>query len=163
VQGEVCLEHHSVLDGCPHHGFSYRELGLHHQPTGYVTELEIELAEKIVQHIPSAERVFLTNSGSEATYAALRLARAATGRQKIIKFQGTYHGWHDAVLMNVITPAERLGPPGVDRRLLLPGAPGRGHYLCSVGARSLRHVFRILSTVLCCLTEKGLKLHFIRF
>jgi len=74
-----------------------------------VTELEIQLAEKIVTHVPSAERVLLTNSGSEATYAALRLARAVTGREKIIKFQGTYHGWHDAVLMNIITPAERLG------------------------------------------------------
>ena len=55
-----------------------------------------------------AERVLLTNSGSEATYAALRLARAVTGRNKIIKFQGTYHGWHDAVLINVISPAEKI-------------------------------------------------------
>lgn len=76
-----------------------------------VTEGEIELAEKIVEHVPSAERVLLTNSGSEATYAALRLARAVTGREKIIKFQGTYHGWHDAVLMNIITPPERMGKP----------------------------------------------------
>jgi glutamate-1-semialdehyde 2,1-aminomutase len=74
-----------------------------------VTDIEILLAEKIVQHVPSAEKVLLTNSGSEATYAALRLARAVTGRQKIIKFQGTYHGWHDAVAMNVITPPEKLG------------------------------------------------------
>ncbi|MEX1019822.1 MAG: glutamate-1-semialdehyde 2,1-aminomutase [Litorilinea sp.] len=74
-----------------------------------VTELEILLAEKIVEHVPSAERVMLTNSGSEATYAALRLARAVTGGEKIIKFQGTYHGWHDAVLMNIITPPERMG------------------------------------------------------
>lgn len=74
-----------------------------------VTEGEVELAEKLAEHIPSAERVLLTNSGSEATYAALRLARAVTGRENIIKFQGTYHGWHDAVLMNVITPAERVG------------------------------------------------------
>lgn len=74
-----------------------------------ITELEVELAERIVEKVPSAERVLLTNSGSEATYAALRLARAVTNRQGIIKFQGTYHGWHDAVLMNVITPEERLG------------------------------------------------------
>ena len=74
-----------------------------------VTELEVELAETISRHVPSAERVMLTNSGSEATFAALRLARAVTGRTAIIKFQGTYHGWHDAVLMNVITPAERIG------------------------------------------------------
>lgn len=74
-----------------------------------ITELEVELAERIAEKVPSAERVLLTNSGSEATYAALRLARAVTNRQGIIKFQGTYHGWHDAVLMNVITPEERLG------------------------------------------------------
>ena len=74
-----------------------------------VTEAEIRLAEAITQYVPSAERVLLTNSGSEATYAALRLARGVTGRQKIIKFQGTYHGWHDAVLMNVISPPERIG------------------------------------------------------
>jgi glutamate-1-semialdehyde 2,1-aminomutase len=74
-----------------------------------VTDIEVELAERIAQHVPCAERVLLTNSGSEATYAALRLARAVTGRNKIIKFQGTYHGWHDAVLMNVISPAEKIG------------------------------------------------------
>ena len=74
-----------------------------------VTEQEILLAEAINRHVPSADRVLLTNSGSEATYAALRLARGVTGRNKIIKFQGTYHGWHDAVLMNVISPPERIG------------------------------------------------------
>jgi glutamate-1-semialdehyde 2,1-aminomutase len=72
-------------------------------------ELEIRLAQKIVEHIPSAEKVLFCNSGSEATYSALRLARAATGRRKVVKFQGCYHGWHDAVLMNVITPEEKMG------------------------------------------------------
>ncbi|HXF60607.1 MAG TPA: aminotransferase class III-fold pyridoxal phosphate-dependent enzyme, partial [Caldilineaceae bacterium] len=95
-----------------------------------VTEAEIELAETICRHVPSAERVLLTNSGSEATYAALRLARAVTGRHKIVKFQGTYHGWHDAVLMNVISPPERIGqrdllslgmsPGVVEDTLILP-------------------------------------------
>lgn len=74
-----------------------------------ITDIELQLAEKIVEHVPSAERVLLTNSGSEATYAALRLARAVTGRNKIVKFQGTYHGWHDSVLMNVISPPEKIG------------------------------------------------------
>lgn len=73
------------------------------------TEPEIALAQKICKHVPSAEKVLFTNSGSEATYEAIRLARAITGRKKIIKFQGCYHGWHDSVAMNVITPAERLG------------------------------------------------------
>ena len=76
-----------------------------------VTIGEIELAEKIVEHVPSAERVLLANSGSEATFQALRLSRAVTGRSDIVKFQGTYHGWHDAVLTNIISPAERIGKP----------------------------------------------------
>jgi len=73
------------------------------------TEIEIELAHKICQHVPSAEKVLLVNSGSEATYQALRVARAVTKRKKIVKFQGAYHGWHDAVAMNVISPVEKLG------------------------------------------------------
>lgn len=73
------------------------------------TDLEVELAERLVQLIPSAEQVAFCNSGSEATFNALRLARAATGRSLIVKFQGGYHGWHDSVAMNVATPAERLG------------------------------------------------------
>ncbi len=95
-----------------------------------VTLPEIELAEQLVNLVPSAERVLLTNSGSEATFAALRLARAVTGRNKIVKFQGTYHGWHDAVLMNVITPQERMGahdplslgmlPEAIESTIVLP-------------------------------------------
>jgi glutamate-1-semialdehyde 2,1-aminomutase len=74
-----------------------------------VTDTEVELAERIVRHVDSIEQVLLTSSGSEATFHALRLARAATGRRYIIKFQGCYHGWHDSVAMNVISPAERVG------------------------------------------------------
>jgi glutamate-1-semialdehyde 2,1-aminomutase len=73
------------------------------------TSQEAELASRLVRHIPSAEAVLFCNSGSEATYHAVRLARAVTGRRRIVKFQGCYHGWHDYLLMNVITPAERMG------------------------------------------------------
>jgi glutamate-1-semialdehyde 2,1-aminomutase len=62
-----------------------------------VTEAEVELAERIVRHVPSAEQVLLCGSGSEATLHAIRLARAATGRAKILKFRGAYHGFHDYV------------------------------------------------------------------
>jgi glutamate-1-semialdehyde 2,1-aminomutase len=72
-------------------------------------ELEIQLAKKLVQHVPSAEKVLLCNSGSEATYMALRLARAVTGRKRIIKFQGCYHGWHDAVCLNILSAADKIG------------------------------------------------------
>jgi glutamate-1-semialdehyde 2,1-aminomutase len=62
-----------------------------------VTEAEVALAERIVRHVPSADEVLLCNSGSEATLHAIRLARAVTGRPKIIKFRGAYHGFHDYV------------------------------------------------------------------
>ncbi|MBL8291615.1 MAG: aspartate aminotransferase family protein [Bryobacterales bacterium] len=78
-----------------------------------ITPLEIQLAEKIAQHVPCAERVLLCNSGTEATYHAIRLSRAVTGRRKLVKFQGCYHGAHDAVLMNIITPLEKLGQKDV--------------------------------------------------
>jgi glutamate-1-semialdehyde 2,1-aminomutase len=65
-----------------------------------VTPQELEICRLIVDHVPSAEQVLLTNSGSEATYHAVRLARAVTGRTMIVKFQGSYHGWHDAVALN---------------------------------------------------------------
>ncbi len=72
-------------------------------------EVETELARKICAHVPSAERVLFCNSGSEATYHAIRLSRAVTGRKRIIKFQGCYHGWHDAVAMNVISAPDKIG------------------------------------------------------
>ncbi len=67
------------------------------------TYLEFELSKKIVEHVPSVEQVLLCCTGSEATFHAIRLSRAATGRRKILKFQGCYHGWHDYVLRNVIS------------------------------------------------------------
>jgi glutamate-1-semialdehyde 2,1-aminomutase len=57
-------------------------------PGASVTELEIELARKICQHVPSAEKVLFSTSGSQATFHAIRVAHALTGRKKIIKFQG---------------------------------------------------------------------------
>jgi glutamate-1-semialdehyde 2,1-aminomutase len=74
-----------------------------------VSQVEIEVAEKLVHHVPSLEKVLLTSTGSEATFHALRVSRAATGRRHVIKFQGCYHGWHDSVAMNVISPAEKVG------------------------------------------------------
>jgi glutamate-1-semialdehyde 2,1-aminomutase len=73
------------------------------------TELEIEACRKIVEHVPSAEKVLLTNSGSESTFHAIRVSRAYTGRKKIIKFQGCYHGWHDYVVLNMLSAKEMVG------------------------------------------------------
>ena len=74
-----------------------------------VTRSEVELAEQLVDLYPSIEQVLLTSTGSEATFHAIRLSRTATGRRYVLKFQGCYHGWHDSLAMNVISPAERVG------------------------------------------------------
>ncbi len=71
---------------------------------------EGRLAELIVQHVPSIEQVQLTNTGSEATFHALRLARAHTGRDGVIVMQGGYNGWHNDVAHNVMTPLAVVGP-----------------------------------------------------
>ena len=59
--------------------------------------LEVELAERLVEMVPSAERAVFSCTGTEATFHAIRLARAFTGRERILKFEGNYHGWHDYV------------------------------------------------------------------
>jgi glutamate-1-semialdehyde 2,1-aminomutase len=59
--------------------------------------LEVELAERLIGMIPSAERVVFSCTGTEATFHAIRLARGFTGREKVLKFEGNYHGWHDYV------------------------------------------------------------------
>ncbi len=74
-------------------------------------ELEIALAEKIVALCPAVEMVRLACSGTEATMHALRVARAYTGREKIIKFEGMYHGFQDYALFSTYAPAEAYGNP----------------------------------------------------
>lgn len=64
----------------------------------FTTEREIRVAEKMAEMVPGLDMVRFANSGTEATMHAIRLARAFTGRQKIIKFEGHYHGMHDYVL-----------------------------------------------------------------
>jgi len=87
-----------------------------------VTAAEVELAEQLVELVPSIEQVLLTSTGSEATFHALRLARAVTGRRYVVKFQGCYHGWHDAVSLNVISAPERLGDKDPISAGILPDA-----------------------------------------
>src|SRR5229473_6976239 len=76
------------------------------------TSAEVEAAERFRRMVPSAEVVRFTNTGSEATMLALRLARAHTRRRKFLKFEGHYHGWYDPYLLNAHShPFEQLGPP----------------------------------------------------
>jgi len=74
--------------------------------------LEVELAEEIIARIPSVEMVRMVNSGTEAVMSAIRLARAVTGREKIVKFEGGYHGHADALLVKAGSGAATLGLPG---------------------------------------------------
>ena len=109
-----------------HAGFAPHFLG-HNDP--YVTDVVIRslqadaslygsgttiqegrLAELICHHVSAAESVQFLNTGSEATYQALRLARAVTGNDHIITIQGGYNGWHNDVSCNLMTPLDQLGP-----------------------------------------------------
>ncbi|MGC8932703.1 MAG: glutamate-1-semialdehyde 2,1-aminomutase [Candidatus Methanodesulfokora sp.] len=78
---------------------------------GAPTEAEVELAKRIKRFYPSIEMVRLVNSGTEATMHAIRLARGFTGRKKIIKFEGCFHGSHDSVLVKAGSGALTFGVP----------------------------------------------------
>ncbi len=78
---------------------------------GAPTEREIELAEAILAHVPSMDQVRLVSSGTEAAMSALRLARGATGRSKIVKFDGCYHGHADALLVKAGSGLATFGHP----------------------------------------------------
>jgi glutamate-1-semialdehyde 2,1-aminomutase len=96
--------HPAVLDAvlrAARDGFSF----------GAPTEREIELAEEIIRHVPSVEQVRLVSSGTEACMSAIRLARAATGRSRLIKFEGCYHGHADALLVKAGSGLATFGHP----------------------------------------------------
>src|SRR6476469_5303311 len=78
---------------------------------GAPNELEVELAEEIVDAVPSIEMVRMVNSGTEATMSAIRLARGVTGRDKLIKFEGCYHGHADSLLVKAGSGVATLGLP----------------------------------------------------
>jgi glutamate-1-semialdehyde 2,1-aminomutase len=85
---------------------------------GAPTELEVELADLVCGAVPSVEMVRMTNSGTEATMSAIRLARGYTGRERILKFDGNYHGHGDALLVSAGSGVATLGlpdSPGVTR------------------------------------------------
>jgi glutamate-1-semialdehyde 2,1-aminomutase len=84
---------------------------------GAPTELEVELAETVCGALPGVERLRLVSSGTEASMSALRLARAATGRKRVLKFSGCYHGHADALLVGAGSGVATLGIPGS------PGVP----------------------------------------
>lgn len=84
---------------------------------------ELTLAREICELVPCAEMVRFSLSGSDAVQAALRVARAFTGRRKIVKFEGHYHGWFDNIFVSVRPEEDLMGPPA--RPNAVPGSPGQ--------------------------------------
>jgi len=104
---------------------------------GAPTELEVEMADIIVEMVPSIEMVRMVNSGTEATMSAIRLARGYTGREKIIKFDGCYHGHADSLLVSAGSGLATLGIPGS------PGVPqDLARHTISLPFNSLENVFQ---------------------
>jgi glutamate-1-semialdehyde 2,1-aminomutase len=98
------------------------DLGTHY---GSSHELEVRWAELVCELVPSAEKVRFTASGTEASHMAIRLARAHTGKDKIVRFVGHFHGWHDHVAGGATSHYDGSSPPGVlqsvtDLSILLP-------------------------------------------
>ncbi len=88
-----------------------QDAAVHGLSFGAPTEIEIEMAETLVRRLPSLELVRLVSSGTEATMSALRLARGFTGRAKILKFEGCYHGHGDSLLVKAGSGALTFGQP----------------------------------------------------
>ena len=87
------------------------EAAKHGTSFGIPNPLEVEMAETICRLVPSVEKVRMTNSGTEAVMSAIRLARGATGRDRIVKFEGCYHGHVDSLLVKAGSGALTLGYP----------------------------------------------------
>jgi glutamate-1-semialdehyde 2,1-aminomutase len=121
-------------------GFSY----------GAPTRLEVELAEKIREAIPVAQKVRLQTSGTETGMTALRIARAATGRSMIVKFDGCYHGHSDSLLVRAGSGAMTLGvpdSPGVPTQLASLTLVARYNDLASVERCFAEHPHKIAAVI----------------
>ena len=110
---------------------------------GAPTELETRMAAKVCELLPSVEKVRMVSSGTEATMSALRLARGFTGRDKIVKFEGCYHGHSDALLVKAGSGALTLGVPSS------PGVPA------SVAADTITLVYNDSEAVKAAFAESG--------
>ncbi len=112
----------AILLGHNHEGLRKGMLELIQKRThfhGGFDEMEIMAAEKIVRHFPSIQKVRFLSSGAEANIAALRIARSFTGRKKVIKFMGHYHGWGDSFMTDMEVPGSgRFISRGVPEEIL---------------------------------------------
>lgn len=110
---------------------------------GAPTEIEIEMADLLCQLVPSMELVRMVSSGTEATMSAIRLARGFTGRDKIVKFEGCYHGHADSLLVKAGSGALTLGVPSS------AGVPA------SLAEHTLTLIYNDLDSVRECFAELG--------
>ena len=110
---------------------------------GTASPPEVRLAREIVERVPSVEMVRMVNSGTEAVMSAIRLARAATGRDKIVKFAGGYHGHTDALLVRAGSGVATLG---------LPDSPGVPH---EATAQTITAIYNDLGSVRAIFDEVG--------
>ncbi len=109
---------------------------------GAPTEIEIEMAKLVCELVPSIERVRMVNSGTEATMTALRLARGHTGRDKIIKFEGCYHGHSDSLLIKAGSGALTLGIP------TSPGVPASlAEHTLTLSYNSIEQVEQVFAQI----------------
>src|SRR5436190_3014847 len=109
---DLCCSHGATLlgHGDPRVRSAVEQMLARGAACSYENELHTELARLLCETIPCCERVRFTGSGTEATMHCLRLARAFTGRSKILKLEGNFHGYHDQVMFAIGTPADSLGP-----------------------------------------------------
>lgn len=91
--------------------------------------LEVEVAEQMCRMVPSLEMVRFTNSGTESTMHAIRLARGYTGKEKILKFEGHFHGNHDQVLVSVTPPLSAVGSASSPNRIPVGSGIPYEHYV----------------------------------
>jgi glutamate-1-semialdehyde 2,1-aminomutase len=110
---------------------------------GAPTKLEIEMADEIIDAVPSVEMVRMVNSGTEATMSALRLARGVTGRDRLLKFEGCYHGHGDSLLVKAGSGVATLGLPDS------PGVPA------TLAANTLTAPFNDVASVEAIFAEHG--------
>ncbi|WP_020406091.1 glutamate-1-semialdehyde 2,1-aminomutase [Hahella ganghwensis] len=110
---------------------------------GAPTRIEVDMAEKVCSLMPSIEMVRMVNSGTEATMSAIRLARGYTGRDKIIKFEGCYHGHSDSLLVKAGSGALTLGVPNS------PGVPA------SIAEHTITLTYNDIDQVKRCFEEIG--------
>jgi glutamate-1-semialdehyde 2,1-aminomutase len=121
---DLCCSHGATLlgHGDPRVRHAVENVLARGAACSYENELHTELAKLLCETVPCCERVRFTGSGTEATMHCLRLARAFTGRSKLLKFEGNFHGYHDQVMYAIGTPADCLGPE--ESPAVYPGSTG---------------------------------------